>query len=109
MPWLYLLLAILFEVAATSNLKLAQGFTRLLPSLAVVVGYALAFYFLGLSLKAIPLSVAYAIWAGLGTALVAPVGILFFAEALTLPKLLGLLLVVAGVVLLNLSANAHGP
>src|SRR5690606_1848544 len=68
--WLFLLVAILAEVAATSLLKLSEGFTRLWPSLAVVAGYGLAFYFLSLTLRSIPVGVAYAVWSGLGIVLV---------------------------------------
>ncbi|WP_223674069.1 DMT family transporter, partial [Proteus terrae] len=76
--WTYLFLAILFEILASSALKASQGFSRLLPSLVVVGGYGLAFYFLGLSLKTVPLSRAYAVWAGVGTAAIALIGAFFF-------------------------------
>ena len=74
MQWIYLAIAIVSEVVATSALKAAEGFTRFVPSVLVVVGYALAFYFLSLTLRTIPLGVAYAVWAGVGVALVALVG-----------------------------------
>jgi len=72
--WTYLFLAILSEILASSALKASQGFSRFLPSLVVVGGYGLAFYFLSLSLKTVPLSLAYAVWAGVGTAALPPRG-----------------------------------
>lgn len=85
MPWLYLALAIVSEVIGTSFLKLSAGFTKLIPSLIVVVCYALAFYLLALSLKSLKVGIAYAIWAGLGVALLAVIGRLFFMKPSTVP------------------------
>lgn len=102
--WL-LTLAILFEVFGTTMLKLSEGFTVLFPSLGVVIGFLASFIFLGLSLKGLPLSTAYAIWAGLGTALTATVGVLFFNEGIAVLKVLALLLIIAGVVILNQSRD----
>lgn len=102
--WL-LTLAILFEVFGTTMLKLSEGFTVLFPSLGVVIGFLASFIFLGLSLKGLPLSTAYAIWAGLGTALIATVGVLFFNEGIAVLKVLALLLIIAGVVILNQSRD----
>lgn len=100
-PWIFLSVAIVSEVAATSALKASEGFSRFWPSLVVVVGYGLAFYFLSLTLRTIPVGVAYAIWSGTGVALVALIAWLFFGQALDAPAVLGLLLIVAGVVVLN--------
>lgn len=100
-PWIFLSMAIVSEVAATSALKASEGFSRFWPSLVVVVGYGLAFYFLSLTLRTIPVGVAYAIWSGAGVALVALIAWLFFGQALDAPAILGLLLIVAGVVVLN--------
>lgn len=100
-PWIFLSVAIVSEVAATSALKASEGFSRFWPSLVVVVGYGLAFYFLLLTLRTIPVGVAYAIWSGAGVALVALIAWLFFGQALDAPAVLGLLLIVAGVVVLN--------
>lgn len=100
-PWFYLAVAIVSEVAATSALKAAEGFTRLWPSLVVVVGYAAAFYFLSLTLRTIPVAVAYAVWSGVGIALIALVGWLVFDQTLDAPAVVGLLLIIAGVVVLN--------
>ncbi len=101
MPYLYLVIAIAGEVIATSSLKASEGFTRLLPSVVVVVGYGVAFYFLSLTLKSIPIGTAYAIWSGLGIVLVASAGWLVFGQKIDLWGALGMGLIVAGVVLLN--------
>ncbi len=99
--WIFLALAIVTEVAATSALKASDGFSRLGPSLVVVVGYAAAFYFLSLTLRTIPVGVAYAVWSGAGVALIALIGWLVFGQALDAPAIIGVLLIVAGVVVLN--------
>ncbi len=96
------MLAIASEVMGSSALKASQGFSKLLPSLLVVLGYGSAFYLLSQSLKTIPLSVAYAVWSGLGTALIALLGWLVFKEPMNGPMVLGIALIIAGVVLLNL-------
>ncbi|MEV4560130.1 multidrug efflux SMR transporter [Kitasatospora sp. NPDC049285] len=105
MPYLLLALAITSEVCATSMLKLTDGFTRLWPSLAVAAGYVLSFYLLGRALKHIPVSVAYAVWSGAGTAAVAAIGATFFHESLGRLQWLGIALVIVGVVLLNLRST----
>lgn len=99
--WLFLGLAIVAEVAATSNLKASAGFTKLWPSLLVVLGYAVAFYFLSLTLKVIPVGIAYAIWAGLGIVLISLIGWLVLGQKLDLPSILGMALIVTGVVIIN--------
>lgn len=99
--WILLSIAIVSEVIATSCLKAAEGFTRLWPSLVVVVGYLLAFYFLSLTLKTIPVGVAYAIWSGVGVVLIALSGWLFLGQSLDIPALIGLTLIVAGVFVIN--------
>ncbi|ADI83548.1 DMT family transporter [Geobacter sulfurreducens] len=104
--WLYLLVAIISEVAGTTALKSAEGFTRLWPSCVVVVGYASAFYFLSLTLKSIPVGIAYAIWSGLGTALIAVVAWVFMGQRLDLPAVFGILLIIAGVLVLNLCSTS---
>ena len=108
MNWIYLTIAILSEVVATSALKSAEGFTRLWPSLLVVFGYASAFYFLSLTLRAIPLGIAYAIWSGVGVALVSIVGWLIYQQSLSTGALIGITLIVAGVVVLSLSSTTMG-
>ncbi|QYJ14558.1 Nicotine metabolites export pump subunit NepA [Rubrobacter xylanophilus DSM 9941] len=106
MSWLLLLGAIAAEVAGTFSLKLSEGLSRLGPSLMVAAFYGLSFYLLALVLKRMDVGVAYAVWSGLGTALVAIVGIALFGEELTAVKTLALALIIAGVMLLNLS-GAH--
>lgn len=108
MHWWYLALAIVAEVLATSALKAAEGFTRPLPSLVVVLGYAIAFYLLSLTLKVVPVGIAYAIWSGVGTGLIALLGWLLFGQALDAAALLGLALIVAGVVVIQLGSAAAG-
>lgn len=100
--WLYLGVAIVSEVVATSALKAAEGFTRPLPSLVVVVGYGIAFYCLSVVLRTLPLGVTYAIWSGVGVALVALVGWLVYGQSLDQAAVIGLTLIVAGVIVLNL-------
>lgn len=102
MTFVFLVLAIVAEVIATSALKASMGFTRPLPSAVVVVGYGLAFYLLSLVLRTLPVGVAYAIWAGLGIVLVTLVGIVVFGEKPDLPAVIGISLIVAGVVMLQL-------
>jgi small multidrug resistance pump len=103
MHWLYLAISIVAEVIATTALKACEGFTRWLPSFLVVGGYALAFYCYSLSLRTLPLGVAYAIWSGVGTALVLLVGWAFYQQSLDAIALAGIALIFAGVVVLNLS------
>lgn len=103
--WLFLLAAIISEVTATSSLKASAGFTKILPSVVVVVGYALSFYFLSLVLKAIPIGIAYAVWAGLGIVLLAVVGWIVFGQALDAPALLGMALILAGIIIMNVFSN----
>ncbi len=102
MAFVYLALAIVAEVVATSALKATEGFTRPWPSLIVVAGYVLAFYMLSLVLRTIPVGVAYAIWAGMGIVLVALVGALVFGQRPDLPAVLGITLIIAGVVVIQL-------
>lgn len=106
MTYLYLAIAIVAEVIGTSALKAAEGFTRPLPSLVVVVGYGTAFYFLSLALKSIPVGIAYAIWSGVGVALITLIGWLLFKQRLDAPALLGLALIVAGVAVIHFFSGA---
>lgn len=105
MHYLYLTLAILAEVIATSSLKAANEFTNLIPSILVVTGYVLAFYFLMLSLRNIPLGVAYAIWCGVGITIVALVGVVYYKQMLDLAALVGIGLIVAGVCTIQLFSH----
>lgn len=107
--WLSLGLAILAEVIATSALKASSGFSQLLPSVIVVIGYGVAFYCLSLTLRQIPLGVAYAVWSGAGTALIALIGVVVYRQKLDPAAVLGICLIVAGVLVLNLfsKSSAH--
>ena len=107
MSWIYLSLAIVLEVSGTTCMKLSQGFTRVLPSVLIFVFYGGSFSLMPLVLKKIDISVAYAIWAGMGTALIALVGIFWFREPATVLKIVSMGLVVLGVVGLNLSGGGH--
>jgi small multidrug resistance pump len=100
-PWVFLSVAIVSEVIATSALKASEGFTRLWPTLIVVAGYMSAFYFLSLTLKTIPVGVAYAIWSGVGVVLITLIAWIYFKQALDLPAIIGLSLIIAGVIVLN--------
>ena len=102
MQWVYLSIAICTEVIATSALKAANGFTVLLPSIIVVIGYAIAFYFLSLTLRTMSVGIAYAIWAGAGVILVALIAVVLYDQHLDLPAAIGITLIVSGVVVLNL-------
>ena len=104
--WLFLFVAIVSEVVATSSLKSSDGFTRLWPSVAVVVGYGIAFYFLALTLRVIPMGVVYAVWSGIGIVLITLVGWLLFSQKLDLPALLGIGLIAAGVVVMNVFSSS---
>ena len=101
--WFYLILAIVFEVAGTTAMKLSEGFTKTLPSVAMVLFYILSLTALTFALKKIEVGTAYAIWSGLGTALVTIIGIYIFSESVTTLKIVGILFVIIGVVALHLS------
>ena len=101
MGYLYLSIAIVAEVIATSALNSSEQFTKLVPSLISIIGYAVAFYFLSHVVKTIPVGVAYAIWAGLGIVLIAIAGALVFEQVPDAPAVIGMVLIVAGVVVIN--------
>lgn len=105
--WLMLAGAIAAEVVATSSLKLAAGFTRPLPSLLVVVGYVLSFWLLSQVMQRLELGIVYAIWCGVGMAVIAMVGVLMYGESISPMKLAGLLAIMIGTVLLSLSSRGH--
>jgi small multidrug resistance pump len=107
MSYLYLAIAIVAEVIGTSALKAAEGFTRPGPSLVVIVGYGAAFYFLSLALKTIPVGIAYAIWSGVGVALITLIGWVVFRQRLDAAALAGLALIVAGVVVIQVFSGAE--
>ncbi|MDW3080038.1 SMR family transporter [Vibrio sp. 1403] len=106
MGYLYLTIAIIAEVIGTSALKASEGFTQTLPSIVAIIGYGVAFYFLSLVLKAIPVGVAYAIWSGLGVVLVAIVGTVTFNQKLDLAAIIGMLLIIAGVFVMNIFSTS---
>ncbi len=106
--WLLLLAAIVSEVIATSALKSSEGFSRFLPSVIVVVGYGIAFYCLALTLRVIPLGVVYAVWSGFGIVLITLFGWLLFGQKLDFPALLGVVLIAAGVVVMNVFSKTMG-
>ena len=104
--WTYLALAIAAEVAATSALTASAGFTRPLPTVGVVIGYVFAFWCLSLSLKTIPVGIAYAIWSGAGIVLISLIGWIAFKQHLDAAALLGMALILAGVLVVNLFSRS---
>ena len=107
MSWVYLLIAIVSEVIGTTNMKLSKGFTETVPSILIFVFYGLSFTMLTLALKKIQLSIAYAIWSGLGPVLIVVIGILWFKEPAAFSKIAAIGLIIGGVVLLNLGGHVH--
>jgi small multidrug resistance pump len=108
MTYAFLFTAIVLEVIGTSALKASEQFTRLLPILVMVTCYGASFFFLSLVLKTLPVGIAYAIWSGLGIVLISMVGVIWFKQTLDLPALVGLGLIVAGVVVVNLFSKSVG-
>ena len=106
MKWVYLLLAIVSEVVATSALKSSESFSRLWPSVLTVVGYGVAFYLLSLTLRELPVGIAYAIWSGVGIVLVSLAAVVLFGQRLDLPALIGMGLIVAGVIVINVCSKS---
>jgi len=106
--WICLAIAILSETVATTALKASAGFTRPLPAVVVVLGYGLAFYCLSLTLRTIPLGVAYAVWSGVGIVLVTGAGWLLYGQKLDAAALAGIGLIVAGVLVMNLFSKTAG-
>ncbi|MEO8768404.1 MAG: SMR family transporter [Nitrosospira sp.] len=104
--WLFLSVAIVSEVVATSALKASNGFSQLWPSLVVVAGYAIAFFFLSLTLRIMPVGIAYAIWSGIGIVLVTLIGWLVFEQSLDSPAVIGLTLIITGVVVLQIFSKS---
>lgn len=106
MKWIYLFIAILAEVVGTSALKAAEGFTKWVPSLIVVVGYGVAFYFLSVSLKSIPMGIGYAIWSGVGIVLISLIGYIVYKQTLDWPAVVGIALILVGVLVIQLFSSA---
>jgi small multidrug resistance pump len=106
MTYLFLAIAIIAEVAATSALKASDEFTEIIPTMIVIVGYGAAFYFMALVLRVLPIGITYAIWSGLGIVLVTVVGFLFYKQALNIPTIIGIGLIISGVVVINIFSTA---
>jgi len=103
--WLMLGIAIVSEIAATASLRASQGFTRLVPSIVVVIGYALSFFLLAHVLKTLPVGMVYAIWSAVGVAVLAVLGRLIWGDALRPLAILGLALIIGGILLLRVAAG----
>tara|TARA_B100001027_G_scaffold35144_1_gene21657 strand:+ start:1381 stop:1710 length:330 start_codon:yes stop_codon:yes gene_type:complete len=101
MKWLYLIIAVIFEVIATSALKESNSFTKLIPSLFVIIGYSISFYFLSLTLKNLSIGITYAIWSGLGILLICLVGYFRYGQNLDLPAILGVLFIGIGILIIR--------
>ncbi len=108
MKWVYLGLAIVTEVMASSALRASDGFTRVGPTLLLIFGYGVSFYFLSLTLRTIPMGIAYAVWSGVGIFLICMVGWLVFEQKLDLPAIIGLSFIILGVVILNVFSKSVG-
>jgi small multidrug resistance pump len=106
MHWIYLLIAIVAEVLATSALKISVEFTKLLPSVVVIAGYLVAFYFLSLTLRTMPVAIVYALWSGIGIVLISLVGWLFLKQNLDIAALIGIGLITSGVLVLNIFSKS---
>lgn len=102
LAYLYLGIAIIAEVIATTALRASEGFTQLWPSTISIAGYVVAFYFLSLTLRTMPVGVAYAIWSGVGIVLISLAGWLIYKQLLDLPAIIGMGLIMAGVIVINL-------
>ena len=106
MGWILLIVAIVLEVAGTTNMKLSEGFSNLVPSVLVIFFYALSIIALTFAVNRLDVSVAYAVWSGMGTALVAMIGLWFFRESVTSVKVVALGLIIVGVVMLHLTSES---
>lgn len=104
--WLALSIAIVAEVIATSALKASNEFTQLVPTLIAVVGYSTAFYFMTISMRVLPIGIMYAIWSGMGIVLISIVGWLVYKQNLDLPAIIGMVLIIAGAVIINIFSKS---
>ncbi|AKA69349.1 MULTISPECIES: DMT family transporter [Clostridium] len=107
MEWIYLILAILFEIAGTTLMKVSYGFTKILPTIGTFLGYIICFICLSMALKKIDISVAYAIWSAAGLVILSTIGIFVFKESISVLKVVSLAFIVLGVIGLNLSGVSH--
>ena len=103
---LILFFAVLSEVIATTSLKFSEGFTRLVPSIVVVVGYGLSFYLLSITLKVMPIGIAYALWSGIGITLIVIAGKIIWNESLDWARVTGIILIIIGILVINLFSEA---
>ena len=108
MKWIYLLVAIITEVIATSALKESEGFSKILPSLIVVIGYSLTFYFMSLTLKEMSVGITYAIWSGMGILLISLIGYFKYNQFLDAPGILGMTFIVIGIIILRFFSKSIG-
>jgi small multidrug resistance pump len=106
LAYVYLSISIVAEVVATSALKASDGFTRLAPSAVVAVGYATSFYFLSLTLRALPVGIVYAIWSGVGIVLISAIAWVLYGQKLDLAAVVGMSLIIAGVLVVNLLSSS---
>ena len=106
--WIFLTVAVISEVVGTSALKASEGFTKLLPSMLVIASFASAFYFLSLTLKVIPVGVTYAVWSGLGIVFISLIGRFYFKQVLDTPALIGIGLILAGVLVMQVFSKSVG-
>ncbi len=106
MVYVYLSIAIIFEVLATTALKASDSFTKLTPSLLTIAGYAITFYFLALTLKTLPTGIAYAIWSGVGIVLISLISWLYFKQSLDVPAMIGIGFIIAGVLIINIFSKS---
>jgi small multidrug resistance pump len=106
--WLALAIAIIAEVIGTTALKASNEFSRLLPSLIVVVGYGTAFYFMSISMRVLPIGIMYAIWSGMGIVLISVLGWLVYRQTLDTPAMIGLVFIIAGVIIINMFSKSVG-
>lgn len=106
--YIYLIVAVAAETIGTTALQASQQFSRLVPSLIVLVAYGFSFYMLGLTLKVMPVGIVYAIWSGLGIVLIAVIGLVVFGQKLDLPALLGMAMILAGILVIHLFSGSSG-
>lgn len=106
MKWVYLLIAIIGETIATSALKSTEGFTKLVPSIIVVIGYGVTFYFMSLTLKTIPIAISYAIWCGVGIVFISLIGYFYHKQELDFASIIGISLILCGVLVIRIFSKS---
>ncbi len=108
MHYLYLMAAVLAETIGTTALQASQQFTRLVPSVIVVIAYAVSFFLMSLALKFMPVGIVYAIWSGLGIVLIAAIGFLVFGQRIDLPAIAGMAMIIGGILIIHLFSTSSG-